>query len=1085
MKKRECFFWNWKIPGLQKVLLMMKITVFFLLLSVINVFANKTYSQTELLNLYSKNPSLKEEMGTTHEGAKNDGLAQQQNSVSGTVTDESGQPLPGVTVMVKGTNKGTVTNTDGNYTLSDIPENATLQFSFIGMRIQEVVVGNKTNINVSLAQETIGIDEVVAIGYATREKGRLTGSVSSVSGELVDQSPSVDVAKSLQGRLPGLKVNDRGGEPGNPETEILIRGKSTLGNNSPLIVIDGVPRSQTDFTNLSSEDIADISILKDAAAAIYGARAANGVILVVTKRGKSGVNEISIDSNYGLSTFARVPNLMNSYQFAVYKNEIEAGFGRSPFFSEEDISKFQSGDYPLTHGSPNWYEYTYRDFAPQTQHTVSASGGSDKIKYFLSGEYLNKGSQYWSGDSSFDRYQVRSNIDAQVAPWLKLGVDLSGSVRKRHYPQFQPWYEILQIKPYAVATFPNGEYGSGIANINFRNVTSDRSGYQEEFDKSLRSVFSFNLNMDWLTKGLSLLGNASFDFDDNNYMMYFEPSTVYDMDKNTGELIQKWGYGGSIRTLTKQYNLVRDQFSNIRLDYEKTFEDHNFTAFLGYEQSQGYNEMLQGFRRNVVSKLKLDLDLAGTDQQSSNGNSGEYGRVNYFGSIGYDYQRKYLIDLTFRRDGSYNFPNKGRFGNFPSVSVGWTISKERFMASTDTWLDNLKLRTSYAMMGNDRIESFQYLAKYNLSDFHIFGENGGARYDAFVQANVPNPDITWEKSKNFNVGFDANMFDNKLVVNFDYFYEKRRDILITRNASIPNYTGLQLPQENLGKVDNEGVEIVANYQNNIGDFYYTIGGNFQYSDNRIVYIDEPANVPEYRKAEGKPIDSKITYKTNGIFHDANDLANPPEGVVVIPGQEPGDLRYVDVNKDGRIDGEDQYRRDISATPKIQYGFNPSLQYKGINVNLFFYGQAMVETPVVFSSPVTRLNVPSYYFDLRWTENNMDGPFPRAYPGINDVNTRNSDFWFFNSAYIALKNVTLSYTLPSRWTSRINFNSVQFYAKASDLWILWDGISARTGQKDLFPELGTSDLGGSVAWNPAYYYPQTTTVTFGVRINLSN
>ncbi len=264
----------------------------------------------------------------------------------------------------------------------------------------------------------------------------------------------------------------------------------------------------------------------------------------------------------------------------------------------------------------------------------------------------------------------------------------------------------------------------------------------------------------------------------------------------------------------------------IRLNYEKSFGDHNLTAFAGYEQSQGYDELLRGRRRNVISKLKLDLNLSDNEQERSNGKSNEYGRVNYFGT------------------------------------------------------------------------------------------DGGSRYDAFEQSNVPNPNITWEEAKNFNAGFDANMLDGKFSMSFDYFYEKRREILITRNALVPNYTGLQLPQENLGKVDNEGIEVLANYQNTIGDLTYNIGGNFQFSDNRIVYIDEPNDVPDFRQAEGNPIDSRITYKTNGIFRDEADLANPPKGIVVIPGQAPGDIRYVDVNGDGKIDGEDQYRRNISATPKI-------------------------------------------------------------------------------------------------------------------------------------------------------------------------
>jgi len=1004
---------------------------------------------------------------------------QQQIEVTGTVTDaQTGNPLPGVNIVVEGTTIGSTTDIDGNYSI-EAPSDATLLFSFVGYQQVSEALNGRQEINVALEQVVTELEEVVAIGYGTREKGRLTGSVSSTTGESLEETPTVDLQRSMQGRLPGLKINDRGGEPGNADMEMLVRGKASLGNNSPLIVIDGVPRDEADFSHIAPQDIEDISILKDASAAIYGARAANGVILIRTKEGQKGEEQISIESNYGLSTFSRVPTQLTSYQFAVYRNELDAGYGRSPFFSQEDLDKFKSGDYPLTHPSPDWYDYAYRDWTPQTQHTISASGGNEKGNYFISGEYLHKAAQYHSGDNYFNRYQVRSNLNAQVAPFLKLGVDLSGRIRDRHYPRRAPWYEIPQIKPYAVGTFPNGLYGRGIAGINFRNATSDRDGYQEEFIKSLRSNFSFDLDMDFLTDGLKLLGNASFNFDDRNHTYYMNPSKVYSYNENDDTYTEHWAFGGPIRYLRKTAELDRDEYLNARLDYEASFEDHNLTAFVGYEQTEGYMEGLKGYRRNLFSDRKVVLGMSGTDQQSADGWAEEWGRVNYFGSIGYDYQRKYLIDFTFRRDGSYNFPKKGRFGNFPSISAGWNISKEPFMAFSNGWLDNLKIRSSWAKMGNDRIPSFQYLTMYALDDFHIFGDDGGERFEVFQQDNIPNPYITWETAKNFNVGFDAQLFGN-LMMNFDYFYEKRREILITRNASVPDYSGLQLPEENLGKVDNSGVELVLGYNNNIGSLNYNLDGNFQFSENRIVYIDEPPDVPPYRQAEGNPMDARIVYNTAGIFHSQEEIENPPDNVVVIPGQEPGDIKYVDMNGDGEITGEDKYRKSASSTPKIQYGFNPGLEFKGFRLNLFFYGQAMVETPVRYGSPVTRLNVPTYYFTERWTSDNPDAKYPRAYPGPNESNTRLSDFWFYNASYISLKNATLSYDLPDKWLSRINFRNARIYVKASEPWVIWDGISARTGTKDFHPELG--GLGGE-AWNPAYYYPQLSTITFGLKLSI--
>lgn len=999
----------------------------------------------------------------------------QQRAITGTVTDANRQPLPGVTVMVKGTTQGTVTNTDGNYTLSNVPEDATLVFSFVGMRMQEVNVRNQTNVNAMLAEEAIGLEEVIAVGYGTREKGRLTGAISNIDGTEIEQSPTVNLQQSIQGRMPGLKINDRGGEPGREGMEMLIRGKSTLGNNSPLIVIDGVPRSS--FSDINPEDIEGISVLKDASAAIYGARAANGVILVTTRRGKSGTSEVSINANYGLSSFIRLPKLMSSYQYVSYLNEIDERYGRTPVWDEEDLQKFQSGNYPLTHPSTDWYKETFNNYVPQTKYDISANGGTEQVKYYISGEYLHKSSMYQEGDMYYDRFQIRSNLDVQVSKFLSLGIDLLGRLREVHAPSYSPLYEIPQAKPYAVSFYPNGLPGDALVGINHRILTSDKGGWDEDNIKEFRSKLSFDQDMAWLTRGLSMKGYAAFDYDINNSEYFANTYKVYTYNETTDEYVEGTGLW-KYRELEQSTNLRREHLYHIRLEYDRTFaDDHNFTGFIAYEQNDGFLQYLEGYRRDLISDMKVDLWAGSTLGQTTTGNSDEWGRVNYFGSLGYDYKRKYLIDFTLRHDGSFNFPKKGRFGTFPSVSVGWTISEEAFF--NKNLIDHLKLRASLAEMGNDLVSSFQYLTKYGIASsyygWYVFGESP-TRADGLLQTNIPNPNITWETATTWNIGADAILFDKKLTASIDYFYEKRRDILIKRTASIPDYTALSLPDENLGKVDNTGMELILNYQNNWNEFGYNLGGNFQYNKNKVVYIDEAMDVPVYRKAEGNPIDSYVLYKTDGIFNSQEEIDNTE---AVIPGTKPGDVKYVDVNEDGQITGADQYRTKFGRTPRVQYGINLGFTYKSFGVNAFFHGQSGSQNMIRYSAGATKTNLPEYFFTQRWTPENTDAKYPSAYQGNDTYTSRYSDFWLYDASFLSLQNLSITYNLPTQLVSNINFKNVQLYIQGHRLWYIWDGISARTGTKDYNPEMGT----GPGSSNPEQYYPQQRLFNIGITITL--
>jgi TonB-dependent starch-binding outer membrane protein SusC len=767
---------------------------------------------------------------------------------------------------------------------------------------------------------------------------------------------------------------------------------------------------------------------------------------------------------------------MNSYQFATYRKELDLDYGRQPLWSDEDIEKFRAGTHPLTHPDTDWRALTYREYAPESQHTISATGGTESVSYYLSGQILNREAMYKSGDMYFKRYQIRSNIDAQVTNSLKVGLNLLGRLRNEHRPGFQPWYEIHQAFPTDVGEYPNGLPGVGLIGVAHGVLTSDKAGWNDYQNTSLLSQLSFDLNLNRITPGLRFMGYGSYDFDLNQTEAFRNPYMVYQYIEATDSYREQVGYQ-TIRSLSLARDTRQETFVNLRLNYENTFGHHNVNTFVAYEHQEGYSQDLSGYRRDLISETMVELYTGSTVGQSATGSSNEWGRVNYFGYLGYDYQRKYLIDFTLRRDGSFNFPEAGRWGLFPGVSVGWTISQEPFMAFTNNWLSNLKLRASWAQLGNDRVGSFQFLTKYGLSNYAIFGEGGGERYETFAQSNVPNPFITWETSENQNIGFDASLFDHTLVVNLDLFHEKRRDILITRSASMPAFTALSLPSENLGKVDNRGYELQLAYRNNFGSLNYSIGGNIQQSRNKVIYLDEAADVPDYRKQEGFPIDSWVLYPTDGLFRAQEEIDNAE---VIIPGQRPGDIRHLDLNEDGQITADDRYRRHTSRIPEIQYGLNVGLSYKGLSLRGNFVGAARVEVPIVYTNPIQRLNLPEYRFHQRWTpETAQTANYPRAHPGPRNSNYWMSDFWLINGSFFGLNSASLSYTLPQRWVSRVNLSNLTFYLTGTNLGYIYDAVSQHTGQKDYHPELGARGHGS----HPENYYPQTTTIRFGVRLEL--
>ena len=1006
-----------------------------------------------------------------------------QQTITGVVSDADG-PIPGVSVQVKGSTTGIETDFDGKYTIDAPNSSAILVFSYLGYKTKEVPVGNRTTINVTLEADINSLDEVVVVGYTTRKRGELTGSVSTLQAEEIANTSNRDVAKSLSGKVSGLIVSDRGGYPGsNTDITLLIRGKSTLNNNAPLILIDGVQSGQGTFSQLSPQDIASLSVLKDGAAAIYGTRAANGVILVTTKRGKSGKPKINVNTSYGVSSFSATPNLMSSEQYAIHRNEIEERYGRPLLYTQEQINNYASGTDPINFPNTDWADLTFANSAPESRNSISISGGNDNVNYFVSADAIKREGMFASGDLDFKQQQVRSNLDIKINDKFKIGVDLSGRFGNTREPGVDAGYiykHIYTNEPTEVGLYSNGLPGWGGENgANPLVMSSSASGFIKTIHNDLRSKLSFDWDLSSVTEGLTLNGYAGIRRMNNDGKSWYTPWTVYTFQQGTNEYVPSTGFSqrGNERILRESFWKFDELLLNTTLRYNTILDEkHSISGFVGLEQQTSNTRSFWAERRGFPTPDHTELFAGGDDGQQSYGTSSEAATVSYFGSLSYDFDKKYFIDLTLRHDGSSNFGPGNRFGTFPGVAASWAINKESFMSDID-WLNSLKLRASYAIMGNDRITPFQYLTRYNYGgsantafpNYYVFGESG-VSFNGYTSANTPNPDVTWETAYMKNIGLSFTLLDNRLSGDINYFYQQREDILVTRAAAIPDAAGLSLPAENIGEVDNFGVELEMAWRDKIGEVNYNLGFNFTQAKNEVKYLAEATDVLDWQKREGHSIDSYVVYPTAGIFRDQ---AQVDATDVKKAGTVEGEPIYLDTNGDGQIDADDRIRLFSSNVPEIQYGIFGGLEYKNFNFNLLLQGQAKAKMLVYFDQGGAK---PDFVFTDRWTPDNRDAGYPRAfangdaYSGAQDSNNSEyADLYYRDASFLRLKEIELGYTLTK---DKAKFADIKFFARGFNVLTMFSDIH----KLGLDPEAtGYNNFRDAT-------YPSLTTYTFGLNFS---
>jgi len=1012
----------------------------------------------------------------------------QNQTITGKVTDEKGEALIGVNIIVKETNKGTTTNVDGKYSLSVPGSSSKIIYTFVSYQSREVTVGNQSIINVSLTPDAKSLSEVIVVGYGVQKKATVSGSVVSVKGSDLQKSPSVNLSNSLAGRMAGVVAVNRSGEPGSDGSTIRIRGANTLNNNDALIVIDGIPNRSGGLDRINPADIETISVLKDASAAIYGARAANGVILITTKKGKSGKPELSYSFNQGFSDPTVIPKLTNASQYVGMLNDLDiyqlptnqwsaatAAYkasgvynGRKAPYSPTDIQKYGDGSDPWLYPNTDWYGATLKPWSPQSRHNVQLSGGSENIKYLASMGYQNQDAFYKNSAKGYKQYDLRLNLDAKINENVNLSIGILGREEFRESPT-QAAGAIFRMqmrgKPQEQAFWPNGLPGPDIENgQNPVVITTNQTGYDRDKQSYFQTNGQLDVKIPWI-QGLKLSGTAAIDKRYRATKRWETPWTLYqkgsgfEADGKTPTLVaSKRGPAEPRLTVgdETQLNILLGAIAT----YERKFNGHGITVLAGTNRETIDGDNFNAYRRFFISPA-LDQLFAGGDLEKNNaGGAYERARLNYFGRVAYNFKEKYLAEFLWRYDGSDIFPEDTRYGFFPGGMLGWVMSEESFIKDQLPAINFLKLRGSWGQMGNDQIATYQYLSTYGFRSYII----GNTETKTLFETKIPNNNIQWEVATNSDIGLEGSLFSDKVTFELDYFYNKRTDILWVKNASVPQSTGLTLPAQNIGEVENTGFDFTLGYRNQIGDFKYNVGLNGGYAKNKILFWDEAPGAPEWQRSTGRPMNTYVAYQYDGVFKDQADIdATTISYKALVNTLRPGDMKYKDWNGDGKIDPNDAVRNDFTQLPLFQGGFNIGATYKNFDLTILFQGAAGA---MQYISAGEMGNIGNYLTDIyenRWTVENPSSVHPRIANRNDQYFSANNTYWLRNSDYIRLKNFEIGYNIPETLLSKIGLKNCRVYTNGLNMFT-WDKL------KIFDPE--TVNATGQ-------YYPQSKIMNLGL------
>lgn len=1002
-----------------------------------------------------------------------------QSKVTGKIVDAHGEEVIGATVTEAGTKNATVTDFDGNYSITVGP-NATLHISYIGFKDVDVKVNGRPVVNVTMTDDETALEEVVVVGYGQQKKESVIGAISQVTSKDLLSTPAANVSQAIAGKIPGVVTSQASGAPGADDAKIFIRGRATFaGDAQPLILVDGVERA---FSQIAPDDIETISVLKDASAtAVYGVRGANGVMLITTKRGKEQKPVVSLTANFQYQSPTRKDSYLNSYESVKLLNEAYANDGLGMAYSQSDVDMFQqsvagklTGASALLYPNVDWYDEVLRSSAPAQRYNASVRGGTKRMRYYASLEYYNQGSLFknlssdkYNNTSSmgYSRYGFRANADFFLTKDITFSVNFGTRFEERRGGNASEGDIFTEMNHAPGWVYPvsykilNGETTKTLwgGNAQYQNNIVGRltdGGYYKGVNTINETNFILDYKMDWLTKGLSAKAMMSFDYENyhrNNYTRNFatyEPADRANYGEANYQTMDAYHKYNADTNLTNGYDkfALYKLYMEAQLNYARTFNEvHDVTAMVLYMQND----------------YRKDAALAQRYQ-------GVVGRVTY----GYD--ERYYAEFNAGYNGSENFASGKRFGFFPAVSIGWRITGEKFMESTKDWLSNLKFRASYGQVGNDKYlgDRFLYEQKWSqVNNDYYFGTTGTV---GIYEQKYPNVDVTWERANKYNAGLEFNILNSLITGNIDYFYEKRNDIL-TEYLTRPQWVGVTMAVANLGQTKNTGVEIELHHNNTLGkDFQYNVGLTFSHARNEIISMDEPAAKTGYRKLEGHPINQYFGLVADGFVTSA-DIAggNLPKSTFAMKDLQPGDLKYRDMNDDGFIDDRDETFIGYSDVPENTYALTLGASYKGWGLNVMFQGVDHVSRYYDAEAMYAFVNggkVKEHHLD-RWnpamgdTENLANAKYPLLhYAAYGDHNQRRNSFFLKNGSFVRLKNIELSYMLPDNWIKHVGMSQCRLYVNANNL-ITWDHLD---GLVD--PESNGSNR-----------YPICKTVNFGLNV----
>lgn len=974
-----------------------------------------------------------------------------RQQVKGKVLDEKGEPIIGATVTEEGTSNGTITDYDGMFTL-EASKDGILTISYIGYKSQQISIAGKDMVAVTLKEDMEQLDEVVVVGYGSQKKVNLTGAVSTVNAKMLENRTGSDPYNMLTGQIPGVTIVQNSGQPGADMGNLRVRGIGTLGNADAMVIIDGVESS---INNVNPNDIATISVLKDAAASsIYGVRAANGVILITTKRGTVGKPIISYSGYVGWQDACRLPKYLDSYNYALLLNEAYRNDGASVPYSSENLETIKNGSDPDHFANSNQVDAVLSEQGIFHNHHLSVVGGKEEIKYSLAAGFYKKDGLM--PNMSYNRFNLRSNIDSKINDKLDVQLNISASrddrkspaTHKVYDPDTDLWnimYHAFRESPLTPIRFQNGNYG---LYLNEHNSVAEAnlSGESHIYNTYFQGNAGFTYK---IIKGLTLKGNAAATF--NLQDIYVDQKRMDFYSAESTEPIK------STRSMVSNQDKKSLEINlQAYLDYNRTFGKHTIKGLLGYSQIRNEYRLLKASRKDLPTNNSLgEIDAGDITTQETGGNSVAYALRSVFGRVNYGFDDRYLLEANLRYDGSSRFPKNNRFGLFPSFSFGWRISEEDFFKAD--FVDNLKLRASWGQLGNQEIDDYLFYNTYSFGYDYSFGNtlfSGISIND--VMANTA---ITWEKTDQMDVGVDADFWGGKLSLTGDFFFLKNTHAILLK-LPIPDLVGVSAPMQNAGKVRNIGFELALTHRNQVNRFRYSTSFNFSYVKNEIIDLnggDTPG------RSVGDPVDNIYGYVCEGIFKSQEEIDNSPKQVW---GAVPGDLKYADINNDGVVNQND--RKSLGSTfPKINFGLRVNCEYRNFDLTMLLQGAGMVKGVTAGEISQAFMNggkVTEEWLD-RWTPENVNASYPRLTLSGSSRNYMTSSFWVQNASYLKMRNLQIGYTIPKNILSHLGVSNLRLYCSIDNLFTI-------SKFKGLDPEMVTTQT----------MYPLTRNYSFGINLS---